>query len=306
MTSVTPATQSALPSAPPKGPVPPRRRATEFSADLAAQIAAIPDDLAELGPVSGVPAGGLTRRPEPETAAPVSIPLLPGERTPARRVKFAIANGCTIASLLLGMVAVFLSIHGEIRYAALALLGCVAFDGFDGGLARKFGVASPFGAQMDSLADLSSFGVATGVVVYQWLTDNGASALTAAPACALVVVCAAVRLARFNVSPKDGRFFTGVPTTMAAAMLAIGVLLLGPTLNPGTKVIAVTVFALAMVSSFPYAKLMRVLRLPPALFVVPLIGAFVNVQVTFALLVGVYLVSGPLLWLRNRGSTRIA
>jgi CDP-diacylglycerol--serine O-phosphatidyltransferase len=77
-------------------------------------------------------------------------------------------------------------------------------------------------------------------------------------------------------------------------------------LSPGTTVIAVTVFALAMVSSFPYAKLMRVLRLPPALFVVPLIGAFVNVQLTFALVVAVYLVSGPLLWLRHRGSARTA
>ena len=108
-----------------------------------------------------------------EQAVPVTIPLLPGERTPLRRLQFALANGCTVGSLSLGMAAVFLAIHGDLRLAAVALLACVILDGCDGGLARKFGVSSPFGAQMDSLADLSSFGVATGVVSYQWLVASG-------------------------------------------------------------------------------------------------------------------------------------
>jgi CDP-diacylglycerol--serine O-phosphatidyltransferase len=234
----------------------------------------------------------------PEVAGP--IPLLPGPRTIGRRVKFGIANGCTVGSLLLGMAAVFLAIAGDLRTAAIALLACVVLDGCDGGLARKFGVSSPFGAQMDSLADLSSFGVATGLVVYQWLVASGASPLTAGPACALVTVCAAIRLARFNVSPKDGTFFSGVPTTMVAAVLALN-MLIGPALPPRVEVVLVAVYALAMVTSFPYVKLARVFHLPLWLWVVPAICVMISVPGTFAAVVGGYLISGPLLWLYRRG-----
>ena len=231
-----------------------------------------------------------------DTAGPVTIPLLPGARTPVRRLKFAIANGCTVASLLMGMSAVFFALAGEFRGAAIALLACVVLDGFDGGLARRFGVASPFGAQMDSLADLSSFGVATAIVVYQWLVFEGAHPAAAGAACALVAVCAAIRLARFNVSPKDGRFFCGVPTTMTAAVLALNILV-GPHLPASVQVGAVAVYALAMVTSFPYAKLVRVLHLPPWLWIVPAVGAYISVPVTFAAIVTAYVLSGPVLWL---------
>jgi CDP-diacylglycerol--serine O-phosphatidyltransferase len=57
-----------------------------------------------------------------------------------------------------------------------------------------------------------------------------------------------------------------------------------------------------MVSSFPYAKLVRVFRLPPVLFIVPLAGAMINISLTFLLIVGAYLVSGPMLWLRHRSA----
>jgi CDP-diacylglycerol---serine O-phosphatidyltransferase len=253
-------------------------------------------DIGQLIPVS--PATGPTYLPASGT-----IPLLPGPPTPIRRVKFAVANGCTVASLLLGMSAVFLAIGGDIRLAAVALLACVVFDGCDGGLARKFGVASPFGAQMDSLADLSSFGVATGIVAYQWLTVSGASPLAAAPACALLAVCAAIRLARFNVSPKNGTFFTGVPTTMASAVLALN-MLIGPSLPVNVEIAAVAVYAIAMVTPFPYVKLSSLLRLPMWLWVVPAICAMISVPGTFVAIVGGYLISGPVVWLYRGGRGR--
>src|SRR6266540_1937056 len=101
----------------------------------------------------------------------------------------------------------------------------------------RSGVASPFGAQMDSLADMCSFGIAAPVVVYAWLAGSAPTILVVS-ACALVAVCAAVRLARFNVSPKDGRFFCGVPTTMVAAVLALGTMI-SPAMPPGVQVAAV-------------------------------------------------------------------
>jgi CDP-diacylglycerol---serine O-phosphatidyltransferase len=237
----------------------------------------------------------------PSEAAPtagMAIPLLPGERTLARRAKFALVNGCTLASLGLGLGAIFLAMAGDVRIAAAFLVACVVFDGLDGILARRLGVASPFGAQMDSLADMCSFGLAAPVVVYASLHGTVSTA-AAAVACALVAGCAAIRLARFNVSPKDGRFFCGVPTTMAAAVLALAVLIGLPV--SGTVVVAgVAILAFTMVSSFPYAKLARLVKLPPWLLLVPVIGGLLDIRVTFFAIVVAYLASGPLLWLRQR------
>ncbi|MBQ1025700.1 phosphatidylcholine/phosphatidylserine synthase [Micromonospora sp. C95] len=230
------------------------------------------------------------------TATPA--PLLPGERTPARRMKFALVNACTLASLLLGINAIFVAMQGEVRLAAFLLIACVAFDGLDGALARKLGVSSPFGAQMDSLADMCSFGLAAPVVVYASLAGSAPTA-AAAVAAALVAACAAIRLARFNVSPNDGRFFSGVPTTMAAAVLALMVVIGMPV--PGAVQIAgVALLAFTMVSSFPYAKLARLVKLPPWVWLAPVVGALIDVRLTFGLIVVGYLISGPVLWLRQR------
>jgi CDP-diacylglycerol--serine O-phosphatidyltransferase len=251
--------------------------------------------LATLAPVSPpVPAPSGEGSP-----GALSIPLLPGERTIGRRLRFVAVSACTMASLLLGVGAILLAINeADVRLAALCLLGCVAFDGLDGSLARRLGVASPFGAQLDTLADMCSFGIAAPVVVYALLAGSVHQVLLVS-VCVLVAVCAAIRLARFNVSPKDGRFFCGVPTTAAAAVLALGTLL-APVGPVGLEVAAVVLIALAMVSSFPYVKLARLLRLPPWLLLVPVVGALVDYRVTFTVLVMAYLLSGPVVWLRQR------
>jgi CDP-diacylglycerol--serine O-phosphatidyltransferase len=238
-----------------------------------------------------------------DAPAPAPIPLLPGERTVSRRIKFALVQACTLMSLLLGMTAIMFAVTGmDPRLGAACLLACITFDGLDGALARKFGVASPFGVQMDSLGDMTSFGIAAPIVVYGALRGEVNTGILIG-ACALVAACAAIRLARFNVSPKDGRFFCGVPTTMAAAVLALSVLLgLG---LPGTVMVAgVTLIAIAMVSSFPYAKLVKVFRLPPWLLILPIFGALLNPRLTFGVVVLAYLLSGPLLWAYQRRTAR--
>lgn len=259
-----------------------------------ARAGVVHPDLADLRPVSpAVPAaaGG------PPTG-PKTIPLLPGERSMARRVRFAAANSCTLASLSIGLFAIFLAMQGEVRWAAACLIASVVFDGLDGALARRLGVSSPFGAQMDSLADMCSFGLAAPVVVYSSLAGRVPPA-AAAVACALVAGCAAIRLARFNVSPKDGRFFCGVPTTMTAAVLALAVLI-GLPISGAWQLALVALLAFAMVSSFPYAKVARIVKLPPWVWALPVVGALIDVRITFAVIVGGYLASGPLLWLRLR------
>ncbi|WP_433224297.1 CDP-alcohol phosphatidyltransferase family protein [Dactylosporangium sp. CS-047395] len=257
-------------------------------------------DLTALAPISP-PVVATPPAPAPEVVedSSLSIPLLPGERTLARRIRFALVNACTLSSLMLGLSAIFIAVNqGDVRVAASLLIACVVFDGLDGFLARRLGVASPFGAQMDSLADMCSFGLAAPVVVYAWLNGSAPGWLLI-PACALVAAAAAIRLARFNVSPKDGRFFCGVPTTMCAAVLALSTLI-APQMPVALRVAGVVLLGLAMVSSFPYAKLARLLKLPPWLLVLPVVGALVDYQVTFVVVVFAYLVSGPLLWLKHR------
>lgn len=272
------------------GPEQARTRRLPFSgAHVESGTVAAPPSVVEVG----TPAA--TAEPVPAT-----IPLLPGEPTAARRVRFAIVNACTLASLGLGMLAIFLAMSGDVRIAAACLVACVVFDGLDGALARKFGVASPFGAQMDSLADMCSFGLAAPVVVYASLVHSVPRA-AAVVACALVAGCAAIRLARFNVSPKDGRFFCGVPTTMAAAVLALSVLIGLPL--PGLVTLGgVALLAFAMVSSFPYAKLARILKLPPWLWLLPVIGGLLRPELTFVMIVVIYLASGPIMWMRTRSA----
>jgi len=245
----------------------------------------------------------VTSAPQPAPAPavvtePENTSLLPGEHTMGRRVRFGLVNACTLASLGLGLLAIFLAMQGEVRWAAACLVACVAFDGLDGALARKLGVASPFGAQMDSLADMCSFGLAAPVVVYASLAHTVPTG-AAAVACVLVAGCAAIRLARFNVSPKDGKFFSGVPTTMAAAVLALTVLIGIP--MPGLALLAgVALLAFAMVSSFPYAKLARIVKLPPWVWLAPVVGALIDPRLTFVFVVAAYLVSGPVMWLKAK------
>lgn len=226
------------------------------------------------------------------------IPLLPGERTAARQVRFLVVNCCTLGSLSLGILAILLAMRGDVQAAALCVVGCVVLDGMDGMLARQLGVSSPFGAQMDSLADMCAFGIATPVVVYASVSGT-VPAPAAAGASALVAACAAIRLARFNISPKDSRYFTGVPTTLAAVVLAAAVLIDLP-LPPHVLLLGAGGLALAMVSGFPYARLSHLRRLPPWLWLVPVAAAFVNLPLAYLTLVTGYLTSGPVLWLHHR------
>lgn len=236
--------------------------------------------------------------PEPALALEPP-PLLTGDPTPARRRRFLAVNACTVASLLLGMGAVFLAIDGQVDTAALMLLACVVFDGLDGALARKLGVSTPFGAQMDSLADMCSFGIATPVVAYAWLLAGGVPGWLAGPVGALVAVCAAIRLARFNVSPKNGSYFSGVPTTMAAAIVVASMLIL-PAVGVELLAGALAGLALLMVSTFPYMKLGQLRRVPPWLWAVVALALWADPSTTYSLIVGAYLLSGPLLWVKQR------
>ena len=127
-------------------------------------------------------------------------------------------NLVTILGLCAGLTALRFAFAGRFEPAAALIIFAALIDGFDGLLARKLDAASPFGAELDSLADFFNFGVAPAFLVYQL-------ALTGAPdlgwtAALIFAVCACLRLARFNVSrdvPVTGRaHFVGVPAPAGA------------------------------------------------------------------------------------------
>lgn len=124
----------------------------------------------------------------------------------------------TIGNLLLGFSAVIQALRFNFETAGQLIVVAVIFDMLDGRIARLTGTSSDFGAQLDSLADIVSFGVAPALIAYQWgLATLHRSFLAAF----FFVMCAAIRLARFNVQRKavDGRYFVGLPTPAAAGFV---------------------------------------------------------------------------------------
>jgi CDP-diacylglycerol--serine O-phosphatidyltransferase len=172
-------------------------------------------------------------------------------RSPARRPRraaYALPTLFTAGNIFLGFIAILRAFEGAMRgsngglganehfeVAAKAIGAAVVLDGLDGRIARMTNTVSDFGREMDSLADVITFGIAPAVLAYAWgvqfaapggiLRDHRAGYFLAF----LYLLCGAVRLARFNVQtnpvPKnpgrpDRKYFVGLPIPAAAAMIA--------------------------------------------------------------------------------------
>jgi CDP-diacylglycerol--serine O-phosphatidyltransferase len=143
-----------------------------------------------------------------------------------RKLMFVLPNLFTVSSIFCGFYAITLcagdATPREMYTAALAIFFAMFFDGFDGRVARLTRTQSEFGVELDSLADVMSFGVAPALLVYKWaLAPMG---LLGVFICFAFATCGALRLARFNVMshrkvPGSSRFFTGLPIPLAAGML---------------------------------------------------------------------------------------
>jgi CDP-diacylglycerol--serine O-phosphatidyltransferase len=126
----------------------------------------------------------------------------------------------TTGNLFLGFWAIVRTLHGQYAEAAPLIGWAIVLDLLDGQIARLTGTASEFGGELDSLADVISFGVAPALLVYAWtLSITGRPGWLAA---FLFVTAGALRLARFNVQRNvvDSRYFVGLPIPAAAAVLA--------------------------------------------------------------------------------------
>ncbi len=182
---------------------------------------------------------------------------------------YVLPNIFTTLNLFCGFVSVIASLEGAFEKSALLILAGMAFDVLDGKVARATHTNSRFGVEYDSLADLISFGLAPGLMMYLWLLKPlGKLGWIAA---LIFLACGALRLARFNttVGIADSRWFTGLPIPAAAGMLATTVLLFSKIglETPGLFVIYVllaTMYGLSflMVSSIKYASFKK---FPPSL-----------------------------------------
>lgn len=133
---------------------------------------------------------------------------------------YLLPNLLTTAGLFSGFYAVVSSMNGHFEAAAIAIFIAMIFDGLDGRVARMTNTQSEFGAEYDSMADMVSFGIAPGLVAYNWaLSGMGKFGWLAA---FVFVAGAALRLARFNtqVGVADKRFFQGLASPAAAGVIA--------------------------------------------------------------------------------------
>jgi CDP-diacylglycerol--serine O-phosphatidyltransferase len=135
---------------------------------------------------------------------------------------YLLPNLFTTAAMFAGFYAITSAINGRFESAAIAIFVAMILDGLDGRVARMTNTQSEFGVQYDSLSDMVSFGVAPALVIYLWAFESlGKVGLFAA---FVHTAGGALRLARFNtqVEVADKRYFQGLPSPAAAAILAGG------------------------------------------------------------------------------------
>jgi CDP-diacylglycerol--serine O-phosphatidyltransferase len=227
-----------------------------------------------------------------------------------RRAAALLPQLLTTGNLAAGFYSITLSFHGEIERAALAIVFAGLFDVLDGRVARLTRSTSRFGMEYDSIADTVSFGVAPAILAYSAgaLRELGWTGWVLA---FLYTACAALRLARFNVTP--GRYagrFDGLASPAAAGMVLSAVWFAGFLRESGFAFeipapiagIGVAVVGLLMVSPIPYRSFKNV-NLGGSfstlvLAVLALVVLLTKPSVTFFLVGVAYVASGPLeaLW----------
>jgi len=191
-----------------------------------------------------------------------------------------IPNVLTLLALCAGMTAIRFAIGGDFEAACYAIIAAGIFDGLDGRMARLLKATSRFGAELDSLSDFISFGVAPAAVLYLWTMAQLHSVGWAIVL--FFAVCCALRLARFNTQlgaeppPYAAGFFTGAPAPAGAALLLMPMFISfewGDWIarSPYLNAVWISAAALLMVSTVPTVSLKRI-RIPPHLVMPSLLG----------------------------------
>ena len=161
-----------------------------------------------------------------------------------RKGIYILPNLFTLAGLFGGFYAIVMAMDGRFDQAAIGVFSAMILDSLDGRIARMTNTQSAFGEQMDSLSDMVSFGAAPALIAYVWgLSTLGRWGWAAA---FVYCACAALRLARFNVNTAvvDKRFFQGLPSPAAAALVAGFIWLMNDADYTGSGALDLGLFAL--------------------------------------------------------------
>lgn len=167
-------------------------------------------------------------------------------------------SAVTLMNLGMGVVSLICTFNHQLRWAAVFVLFAVFLDVMDGMVARRLNASSDFGKELDSLADLVSFGVAPVFMVFEVLKMFQASGILTGLAVAsgiLFILCGAYRLARFNVI-NISEYYIGVPITMAGGLIAL-LVLSAPALVGWLYITALLLLSGLMVSRITVPKLPR-------------------------------------------------
>ena len=243
---------------------------------------------------------------------------------PRPRGIYLLPNLFTTGGLFAGFYAIIAATAGQYVDACIAVFIAALLDGIDGRVARLTGTQSEFGSQYDSLADLVSFGMAPALVMYHWalvgLKQYGVVwGKVGWVAAFLYAACAALRLARFNsqASVVDKRWFIGLASPAAAALMMAFIWTMVDTGFRGKQLesvaLVVTVCAaLLMVSRVRYYsfKTLPLSERVPFIAILIALALFVALAIdpprVLLAIVGLYVLSGPVLWLVARQRRRAA
>ena len=163
-----------------------------------------------------------------------------------RKGIYILPNLFTLGGLFGGFYAIVMAMDGRYDQAAIGVFSAMILDSLDGRIARMTNTQSAFGEQMDSLSDMVSFGAAPALIAYVWgLSTLGRWGWIAA---FVYCACAALRLARFNVNTAvvDKRFFQGLPSPAAAALVAGFIWLLNDSDFAGTDLLDAGLFTVSL------------------------------------------------------------
>lgn len=217
-----------------------------------------------------------------------------------RRGFYLIPSLFTVANIFCGFLSIVASSRGQFERASILILIAIFADVLDGRIARLTGTVTQFGEEFDSLADVTSFGVAPALLAFQWgLWDVPRVGMAVA---FLFLVAGSIRLARFSATDHDSLDFIGLPIPAGAGSIAMLVLTSpSPVTHPAFIPVVVAFvlgLSLLMVSNLPYPSFKGVnLRRKwpaPTLFLIALVFSLITLTPHFlSILAAIYILSAP-------------
>jgi len=188
-------------------------------------------------------------------------------------IKKNIPNLMTLTHLSLGMMAIISAFEGKYSHATFLVILGMLLDGLDGRVARALGVSGDFGKELDSLADVVTFGVAPAMILYNasfHQFDAIGLLLTV-----LFPICGVLRLARFNINGyKISKYFIGLPITAAGGILAI-ISVYHFVFHPAILIVLSLSLSFLMVSNIKYPNFKKIAIPTHAYIVTPIMIIFI-------------------------------